>query len=538
MSVFKGFTQVELRKPKRSLFDLSHERRMTTRMGRLTPCFIAETIPNDTFKVNTEMQIRLAPLVAPIMHRVNAFVHYFFVPNRLLWKDWELFITNGRLGTETPPVPPNSLITVLQARGLGHLNLKTPSDYLGLNPITDAAAGYANLTIDLMPHAAFYKVWYDYYRDRNFVADDAILPLASGALSTSASLDALFSNKVRCWQHDYFTSALPWTQRGDEVLMPLIGTGSVTYLPVSEIYRDSDDTLNPAGDTIIGQEATDTAGVMRVGKTTAADAGTPGRIQNIDEVNLTSSEVSINDLRLAERLQEWLERNALAGSRYNESILAHFGRRTSDGRLQRAQYLGGGKVTIKVGEVLTTAFSDDGTDIIPPANMAGRGMVLDGTPSFKYNCEEHGFVIGIMSVMPTSGYMQGSPRMFFGRKTFLDYPFPSFAQLGEQPVHNYEIFSDATSLALTKPIFGYQSRYADWKHMGSSAHGDMRESLDYWHLTRKFASQPILSQAFVQFEDTLQDRVFAVSGVDTLWVYLYNRATVVRSLPYFGTPKL
>lgn len=543
MSTFKGFTTVQLKKPERSHFDLSHEKRLSTRMGKLVPIYISETMPNDTFNVNSEIMLRLAPLLAPIMHRVNVFVHFFFVPNRLLWSDWETFITGGRLGTETPPVPPCAEIPLILNQASNLLDTGSLTDYLGLNPIPDGDnALYTGRTIDLLPVASYYKVWYDYYRDRNYVADDTTLPMASGLHGTGAEMQKLFAVRNRDWQKEYFTSALPWTQRGNEVLMPLQGTGVVSYLDQSLIVSDTDDLPVSAGSYTIGQRVGDSAGAMRVAQASIGAAGAPGRIENIDEVTITTSDVSINDLRRSIALQQWLERNALAGSRYSESIWAHFNRRTSDGRLQRAEYLGGGKVSVKISEVLTTAFSQDGdSNTVPPANMAGHGLSFGNTNRFSYNCEEHGFVIGIMSVMPNVAYMQGAPRMFFGRNTFLDYPWPTFAHLGEQEVYKYELYADATNLPAdrtTQPVFGYQSRYADWKYIASSSHGDFRTTLDFWHITRKFSSSPVLGAEFCTFEDELQDRVFAVSGVDTLWCYIYNNVSVKRSLPYYGTPQL
>lgn len=543
MSTYKGFTTVQLRKPKRSKFDLSHEKRISTRMGKLTPIFISETLPNDTFKCNSEVMLRLAPLIAPIMHRVNVFVHYFFVPNRLLWIDWEKFITGGRLGTETPPIPPNMNFNSIAGHADELFGVGNMWDYLGGWPKTDAqCAALADRRWDVMPFAAMYKIWFDYYRDRNYVDDNDLLPLPSGDLSLSHAvyLDLLCNIKYRDWQKDYFTSALPWTQRGSEVLMPLEGTGIVSYLPQSLVKTEAG--ANASVQTLIGLSTAEGAGQMTVNKIDNTTAGLAGRVENIDEVSVDTSDVSINDLRTALRLQEWLERNALAGSRYNESIMAHFARKTSDGRLQRAEYLGGGKVTVKISEVVTTAFSEDATpDVVPPGNMAGHGLSFGNTNRFTYNCEEHGFIIGIMSVMPNSAYMQGVPRMFMGRNTFLDYPWPSFAHLGEQPVYKYELYADSNNVTLDRanqPIFGYQSRYSDWKYIPSSSHGDFRESLDFWHLTRKFSSAPVLGASFCTFEDELQDRVFAVSGVDTLWAYIYNQCSVIRSLPYFGTPQL
>lgn len=535
MSKYAGFNQVELRKPVRSTFDMSHQKRLSTRMGRLTPIFCAETIPNDTWYGSSEVMLRLAPLLAPIMHDVHVYVHFFFVPNRLLGEWWEDFITGGRLGTETPPVPSNFTFTSAATVGNEVLNVGSLFDYLGGLPVTDVdAATYGARTLDALPFAAYQKVYEDYYRDRNFVADSGLYPMTAG--DVSAMVEELTTLRTRSWEHDYFTSALPWTQRGAEVLMPLEGTGSVTYLATSLVKTTAG--ANAAANNSLGVMPA-AAGNLDVD---AGGAGTSGRIENIDDVLVTGSSVSINDLRQAVRLQEWMERNALAGSRYTESIMAHFGRRTSDGRLQRAEYLGGGKVAVQISEVVTTAYSeDDAAATVPPGNMAGHGKTFGNTNRFSYNCEEHGFIIGIMSVMPSSGYMQGLPRMFQQRNTFLDYPWPSFAHLGEQEVYKNELFMSTTNLPVdrtTQPVFGYQSRYADWKHMPSSSHGDFRDSLDFWHLTRKFSSSPTLGADFVTFEDALQDRVFAVSGVDTLWCYIYNSMKVKRSLPYFGTPLL
>lgn len=541
MSTYKGFSTVQLRKPIRSKFDLSHEKRLTTRMGKLTPVFVSETMPNDTFRVSTEVMLRLAPLIAPVMHRINLFVHFFFVPNRLLWKEWADnnvsnagFITGGRLGTETPPVPPNFKVLDLTALGFDLLDKGSVYDYLGGNPITDASGvGYGARTLDLMPFAAYYKVWYDFYRDRNYVGDNDFLPMASGQIVDINEARAITAIRYRDYQKDYFTSALPWTQRGAEVLMPLSGSGVVSYLKPTIMRKVSDDLPIVGPNTMEADAAGHLQGVT---------GGVEVYPDNISSVDITTSDVSINDLRLSIRLQEWLERNALAGSRYTESIWAHFNRRTSDGRLQRAEYLGGGKVVVKINEVLTTAFSEDATpETVPPANMAGYSMTLGESNQFTYNCEEHGFVLGIMSVMPNTSYMQGIPRMFIGRNSFLDYPWPSFAHLGEQEVKKYELFADTTNFTenrASQPVFGYQSRYADWKYIPSSSHGDFRTSLDFWHLTRKFLSSPVLGDTFCTFEDALQDRIFAVSGVDTLWCYIYNNCSVIRSLPYYGTPLL
>lgn len=536
--MYKGFTSVKLTKPPRSFFDLSHDRRSSTRMGKLTPIFITETLPNDTFKARSEILCRFAPMIVPIMHRVNVFVHWFFVPNRILWSDWELFITGGRLGTETPPVPPCVKIDDVLALELDLLDERSLADHMCMATIGDGSYGtWGDRTMDILPFIGYSKIWYDYYRDRNFEADsDYEFPLGSGSLVlNSTTIPRYLGMKTRMWQHDYFTSALPFTQRGDEVLLPIQGSGEVTYLPTSLAFQADGDPATAGNVTVDGSGNINTP------------AAEDSRIENIDQVNITQSEVSMNDFRVALALQKWMERNALAGSRYNESIMAHFNRRTSDGRLQRAEYLGGGKVTVKISEVVNTAYSIDNNDnIVPPANMSGHGFVVDGTNGFTYNCEEHGFIMAIASVMPTSGYITGAHRMYFGRNSFLDYPWPVFAHLGEQEVKKYELWITTTTLPVSRaaqPLFGYQSRYADWKHIRSSVHGSFRSTMNYWHLNRKFASEPTLSATFNRFEDSLQDRVFAVSGevaegADVIWLHIYNNVSVVRSLPYYGTPTL
>ena len=538
MGKYKGFTQVKLAKPERSRFDLSHEKKLSTRMGKLVPIMVAEVIPNDTFKINSEVMVRLAPMLAPIYHRVNVFVHHFFVPNRLLWKDWEKFITGGRLGTETPPVPPYFNISGMLGMNFGYLEKGQLHDYLGLPPIPDAdSALWANKELQAMPSLAYARVWHDYYRDRNYDFDwdgsflpDLNWPFPSGELPDT-TWDYLTVVYQRAWAHDYFTSSLPWTQRGDEVLMPFDAVP--TYMDNSLVYT-STGGVPSAGD--LRTDGTDNQLIVGAGSVL-------GRLENIAEIS--NSTTSINDFRRALRLQEWLERNALAGSRYNESIMAHFARKTSDGRLQRAEYLGGGRVPLGISEVMTTAYSqDDAAATVPPANPAGRSVSYANNNFVRRNFEEHGFVVSIMSIMPNAVYPQGAPRMLFGRQTFLDYPWPSFAHLGEQPVWDYELYLTPASLPNaggdppSNAVFGYQSRYSDWKQIPNTTHGDFRDTLDFWTLDRKFSSAPNLGVDFVYFEDALQDRIFAVAESDTCWCYVMNNVSVARSLPYFGTPTL
>lgn len=522
---------MELSRPRKSYFDMGHWIRSTTRAGRLTPIYIQEAVPSDVFHGNSEMLLRLAPLLAPIYDNIRVYVHFFFVPNRLLWDEWETFITGGRLGVEADPaeapIPPHYRID--QLWGAGKTEKSSLADYLGCPIFADLAgdpADYENLTIDAMPFAAYQKIYMDYYRDRNFVTDEFLeFPLASGVLADFDYADI----RTRSWEHDYFTSALPFAQRGAEVLMPI--DAAVTYLDKTLVMKQGGvGNATPGGVTMstdgLGTYFTDSEPEQL-------------QVQNIDSIsNITST---IGDFRTAFALQVWLERNAVGGSRYVESIQAHFGVKPQDERLQRAEYLGGGLINVQISEVVATAYSNDGTGTVPLANMAGHGISYGKTNGFHYFAPEHGFIIGIASIMSPPSYHQGLPR-WFRRKTFLDYPWPSFANLGEQPVHTYELYASPANLTENvdsgeTPLFGYQSRYADWKYMCSRNAGDFHDTLLFWTLTRQFADSPVLGQVFNEYDDEVQDRIFAVNGgADNFWMFINNKVGVKRALPYFGKP--
>jgi len=542
---YKGFTSVQLRSPKKSKFDLTHDKRLSTRMGRLTPIMCLEAIRGDKFFLNPEMLIRVAPMIAPIYEQLTAFVHMYFVPNRLLWEDWEEFITGGRLGVGidpvNAPVPPwidieYALLNtnVLLNRELG--------DYLGVPDLYEfgAESQYAGLRLDILPFAAYYLVWYEYYRDRNYIADNDLLPLPSGEFDLSiAGNDELMLIKTRDYLKDYFTSALPFTQRGEEVLMPLEGTGTVTYLSQSNVRPAAGG--NFASDVYLGAlNGTDDL-IASNDTNTPPTAGVAARVENIDEVLLTASSVSINDFRSAYALQVWLERNAVGGSRYTESIQAHFAVKPQDSRLQRPEFLGGGRMPIRINEVVNTAWSQDGTGYVPAGNLSGHGVAYSNVNGFRYFCSEHGFIISILSIMNPPTYQQGIPKMFYDRRSFLSYPWPTFAKLGEQQVDKAELYASGPNLTPDSggvlPLFGYQSRYADWKYIPNMNHSDFRTDLAFWTMTRVFASSPVLGEDFVKFDQAASDQVFAVqTNEDNWWLYIHNKLSVDRALPYFGAP--
>ncbi len=498
----KIFEALRMQKPRYSAFDLSHEKKLSCEMGQLIPILCEEVVPGDHFKVSTEVMLRFAPLIAPIMHRVNVYVHYFYVPNRIIWDEWEEFITGGQQGTSTPTMPK---IVVGSAQGApGSL-----SDYLGIQ-IGDLTGGGNNPQVSALAYRAYTQIWNDYYRDETF-QDEKDITLA-------AEVDDILT---RCWEKDYYTSALPFTQRGAEIGVPLTfdAAGETKVFTRAGAEFESDTSLGIAGAAPGTNE--DFAAVS------GPDNDVLASLDNTDNLGIT-----INDLRESSRLQEWLEKNARGGYRYIEQLLSHFGVKSSDGRLNRPEYMGGGRQPVVISEVLNTsatATEEQGT-------MAGHGISVGTANKAARKFEEHGWMIGILSVLPRTNYHQGIPRKFF-RSDKLDYYFPEFAHLGEQSVLNQEIFADLSALdAVNQGVWGFQQRFAEYKYGCSTVHGDFRSTLDFWTMARDFTSLPALNEAFVESDPT--ERIFAVSGGDHIWAQVYNNVKARRPMPYFSNPKL
>lgn len=533
------FTSVPQNKVSRNLFDLSHEVKMSGKFGILYPVLLMDVLPGDTVRDQMTAFIRFAPMLAPVMHRIDVTTHFFFVPNRLLTDHWEDFITGGQDGTESPILPyvtPNGIIV-----GGGtndYMQKGSLWDYFGLPMNLGAADSLQQISV--LPFRAYAKIWNDYYRDPNLDNElDLDLDL-QGDVSAQTVAANLFSGRNRMWEKDYFTSALPWAQRGAEVLLPLAGTGSVTYNPTSRFVKE-DGTAGSAG------AATFTAGTIDGNEIYSLPDGIAGtmRVENIDEVNITTSDVSINDFRRSLAIQRWLENNARGGGRYIEQIESHFNTRVPDFRLQRAEYLGGGKQPVTISQVLATAASENSGAESIVGEMAGHGISVGKSNRFTYRCKEHGWIIGILSVVPRTAYSQGIDRMWT-RQDKYDHAWPELAHLGEQEVLSKEIFYDFDSAGdpANNSVFGYVPRYAEYKFKNDRIAGDFRDTLDFWHLGRFFQSRPTLVAQFTTMYDqtALEDtyrRIFAVQdGTDYLWMQLYHRLTAKRPLPYFGVPRI
>ena len=437
----KPFNRVGGLHPGRSVFDLSYQKLFTCDMGQLIPIMCEEMIPGDKFEVGNDIVIRFQPLVAPVLHEINAYVHYFFVPNRLMWDGWQDFITGGIDGNNTSVLPRFDYGTNWIAPG-------TLWDYFGFPPDVQPAGA----TPLVFPWYAYNLVYNEFYRDETLVSPRPLnFPFVAN----------------RAWEKDYFTSALPWQQRGTAPALPISG---VTHA----IFQGTVDTTSPAWVQANGLMYDPTT--KKLGSTNPGIAGFKADWLNQNNVDLSSATTfNVADLRLAFQIQKWMERNARGGVRYTEFLQSHFGVSPRDDRLQRPEYLGGSKSPVIISEVLQTSATVSGS---PQANMAGHGITVDRTFACKYTAQEFGVIIGIMSVMPRAVYTQGINRQWL-RASRYDYPFPEFANLSEQAVIQAEVFATHNNSSENTKIFGYQGRFDELRYKPSMVCANLRSDMKY-----------------------------------------------------------
>jgi hypothetical protein len=508
------FNSIKLQRPKKNVFDLTHDVKLSADMGNLTPILTLECVPGDKFELGCESLIRFAPMIAPVMHRMDVSMHYFFVPNRILWDNWEKFITDANSGLSLPYMNSNNFA---ESESANNGTCRLTMDYLGVPPPPD---GGTVTPISALPFAAYQCIYNEYYRDQNLIAPVNYKLTDGSNVPSWPRFRELTSLRKRAWEHDYFTASLPFAQKGAAVDIPL-----------GELSQNVNVFTNtPAGTTLTGS----------TNQSVSYDDPELGpQSPNQLYANTKGLEIeptTINDLRRAFRLQEWLEKNARGGTRYIENILTHFGVRSSDKRLQRPEYITGVKSPVIVSEIVNTTgqVTQPGEENsgLPQGNMAGHGMSVSSGRSGSYYCEEHGYIIGIMSVMPKTAYQQGIPRTFQKFDT-LDYFWPSFAHIGEQEVLKQEIYAYTPTGGDT---FGYVPRYAEYKYMPSRVAGEFRNDLNYWHLGRIFQEDPELNEVFVECDPT--KRIFAVNdpGTQSLYCHVLNKIKAIRPMPKFGTP--
>lgn len=535
----------------RSVFNLSHFKRFTCDMGQLIPVLFLECVPGDTMKIGCEAVTRFQPMVAPILDSVDMYVHYFFVPTRLLMdneKDWETFLTGGKDGTDVSVKLPRFQFDYAFG-GTEDPNFPFSNgvrfgkyslwDYFGL-PVydyTQSALIRDSNHVVAFPQRAYNLVWNEYYRDENLC--DEVSP-NNGTLL------------YRAWKKDYFTSALPWQQRGTSPALPISGTlpvnfgDSTTFVLNNPKVRMMSEELSHdiIGYTVpISSDGSVSPGFLKsqngINGTVGSLSGDANATVNLS--NATTFDVAV--LREAFQIQRWLELNARAGVRYTEFLKAHFGLAPRDEVLRRPEYLGGTKSSIVVSEVLQTSStvqpSEDGKlKGSPQGNLSGHGLGAMSDFICSYTAKEFGYIIGIASWMPKPSYSQGVNRMF-SRQTKYDFYFPEFAHLSEQAVTKGEIYATGVS-AHDNSIFGYQSCYAEMKYMPSMNCADMRDTFSYWHLGRKFSSDPSLNAGFLTtnsaYSGGIRKDIFAVQNEPGLIVNFANVIKAIRPMPVYGTP--
>ena len=456
---------------KRSKMSLSYTHLLSCDMGELVPIGLLEVLPGDSIRMNTSALVRCAPMLAPPMHPVEVCIHHWFVPHRLVWDSWEAFITGGPDGNNASVFPTRASGTIVQG---------TLANYLGL-PIGTVPAFSA------LPYRGYALIWNEWYRDQDLQTALSI-PRTDG-------VDGSATNNLQnvSWEKDYFTTARPWEQKGAAVTIPLTGTGTVQF---------TQSPGTPTNVTLDRSAATANANV-RVQQT---DTGGPSTIGGV--TSLTSAGVTVNALRQSLAIQRYQEAAAMYGSRYVE-YLARLGVRSSDGRLSRPEYLGGGRQTLQFSEVLQTAA--DGSN--PVSTLRGHGVSALRSNSFTRFMEEHGYIFTLMYVKPKTIYMSGMSKTW-NRRTKFDFWQKELEYIGQQPILNKEV---RAVHATPDGVFGYQDRYEEYRRSWSRVSGEFATSaLDFWHFGRSFSSDPALNSTFVSSVPT--ERPFAVPATDVLYV--------------------
>jgi hypothetical protein len=535
-------------KPKKNNFDLSHEVKMTGNMGYLMPCFIQDVIPGDSFKVDTQQLVRFSPLLAPMMHNVDFKLDYFFVPYRLVWDEWKDFITGGEDGNDLPSYPRFPV----NSTNSGYLLKSSLADYLGVPPTTSSAGteggawntlGSNSSTreyLSLLPFRAYQLIYHEYFRDQN-VGTEYTQHTDSGIETSTVDLDDQLGIRRTNWEKDYFTSSLPFLQRGGEVSLPLGDIAPIVYGDYgSGTGNDEQYVRKPySEDPIYYHNSVSPLETNGLGKLIGGNQHANIDISASHAVDLSSATgATINELRKASALQQWLELMARAGSRYREQIYAIFGEKIPDYTVQIPKYLGGGKTPIMISEVLSTYSNSSVSGDAPTGDMTGHALALGDNIGFTESFDEHGIILGLCRVVPKASYVQGLNR-FWQKFDKFDHFFPQFANLGEQEVYNKEIYVEGNQTD-GNGIFGYQQRYAEYKYSQNRIAGDFRDSLAHWELSRRFSgSAPALNQSFIECDESEVNRIFAINNEDDkIWMSLYHKVNAIRPIPYFSNPSL
>lgn len=550
---------------KRTKFDRSHVYKTTFDSGKLIPVFVDEVLPGDTTRMSVNYFARLATPIKPIMDNIYLDWFFFFVPNRLVWEHWQNFCFEQ----EDPDDETDYVIPTVSATGNSeNVYIGSLWDYFGL-PVNTSG----NLSgINALPFRAVYLIWNEWFRDENLQKS---VKIQKG--DTNEVLNSARSSEQPSWvftsgtnifpglacpprgkRHDYFTSALPWTQKGPGVSVGLAGTAPIVdpspvsgffvqqdndCLGAAQFSKDSVGTVYTGNGSLAYQNGGRTTAIVGhaanpgLGTTTANAITGSSWLSKSAYADLDSSSIfTINSLRTAFQMQKFYERLARGGSRYTEVLRSFFGVVSPDARLQRPEFLGSFTKMVNVNPIAQTSATDTTS---PQGNLSAYGVTAAKFHGFTKSFVEHGYIIGFVCARADLTYQQGINKMWL-RSTVYDFYWPTFAHLGEQAVELREIYAQGSEADTT--VFGYQERYAEYRYKPSQITGKFRSSvvngsLDMWHLSQFFKNAPTLNEEFI-IENPPIERIIAVPSEPEFLLDIGFRYTTVRPMPMFGTPGL